>query len=133
MFVSRLSLQFDKFAISLSALCVVHCLLTPVLVSLIPTLAALGIADEGFHLYLIFAVIPLSLVAALMGCKKHKRYGVAFPILGGLFILVLTAGLGHEILGDTLEKVLTIIGACVISFGHVLNYRLCRKKDCGEC
>lgn len=95
-----------------------------------PALTALGIADEKFHLYLIFAVIPLSGIAAFMGCKKHKKYGVALPIFIGLFTLLITAVVGGEVLGEGLEKLLTVMGTIIIAYGHIRNFRLCQQQDC---
>lgn len=130
MYSSKLSVILDKFAISLSALCVVHCLMTPILLTTIPALTALGIADEKFHQYLIFAVIPLSVIAAFMGCRKHKKYVVALPILVGLLTLVITAVVGGEVLGEGLERLLTVIGTIIIAYGHIRNFRLCQQQDC---
>lgn len=130
MYFSKLSVFLDKFAISLSALCVIHCLMAPVIIALMPALAALGLAGENFHLYMVYAVLPSSVLAAVLGCRKHKRYDVTIPISIGLFILVLTAIVGGEILGQGMERALTLVGAVIIAYGHLLNYRLCQRQDC---
>ncbi len=121
----------DKLAISLSFLCTLHCLVLPSALVLMPSLAILPFEGEVFHLGVLIAVIPISIFALTMGCKKHKRYRLLLPGGIGLFILIATAFLGHGLLGETWEKALTITGASLIALGHVWNYRLCQlHKDC---
>ena len=40
----------DKLAIGLSLLCTFHCLALPILLVLLPSIAALGLDNENFHL-----------------------------------------------------------------------------------
>lgn len=101
----------DKFAISLSVLCTLHCLLIPSAVILLPSLTALHLEDEIFHIWMIVAVIPVSGYALTMGCNQHKNFRVMIVGLIGLILLVLSAILGHDILTESLEKVLTVVGA----------------------
>ena len=123
----------DKAAVSLSFLCALHCLAMPVAVALLPALAGLPFAEEGFHLWMVIVVLPVSIYALTMGCKKHKRYQLLMLGCLGLTILVAAALFGHDFLGEFWEKVLTVIGASVIALGHLWNFRLCQKLDtCGQ-
>lgn len=118
----------DKAAISLSLLCTMHCLLVPLVVAFAPTAVAVSRTDEALHLWLLIAVVPISASALTLGCKKHKRYGLL--LIGGVGLVVLCAAalLGHEILSESMEKLLTVVGAGIIAFGHFWNYRLCRDQ-----
>ena len=120
----------DKAALSLSLLCIAHCLLLPVLVSLIPVLAVLPLEDELFHRLLVLLVLPTSLVGLSLGCKKHKRWHVFFWGASGVSIVAFAAFFGHDIAGEFGEKLLTLIGSIVIVWGHIQNYRLCRLGIC---
>ena len=125
----------DKTAISLSLLCAIHCLALPLIVALLPSLASLGLEDEAFHFWMVVAVIPMSVIALTMGCKKHNRYPVLVIGVIGLCVLGAAAFLGEEHLNEFGEKGLTLVGATFIAIGHVWNYRLCRQKvncDCPE-
>ncbi len=51
----------DKMAISLSLLCAIHCLALPLLIVLLPSITALQLYGEDFHLWMLLAVIPTSL------------------------------------------------------------------------
>ena len=125
--MSNLQTVSDKFAVGLSAMCMIHCLLLPTLIVLLPSLAALNLEDEIFHLWMVIVVVPISLFALTMGCNRHKNYKIMFVGSIGLIVLVLTAILGHDFLTESLEKTFTVIGALVIAGAHIWNYRLCRK------
>ncbi len=116
----------DKSAITLSMLCMAHCLLLPVALSLLPALSALPLADEHFHQMLAVAVLPISALALLFGCWKHRTWSVVLICALGLVILAGTALFGHDLLGEIGEKAATVIGAAVIAYGHVRNMQLCR-------
>ena len=122
----------DRLAISLSALCVMHCLLTPLLIVVLPSIMAVQLENEAFHRVLLIAVIPTSIFSLLIGCKQHKYYRLlAIGLVGLLFLIsaIFMEDLAH---GEILEKALTITGACILAVGHYLNFRLCNKKDkCG--
>lgn len=123
----------DKTAISLSLLCAIHCLALPIIVALLPSVAAMVFEDEAFHFWMVVAVIPTSAIALTMGCKQHKRYPVLFIGVVGLCILAVAAFLGEERLDELGEKALTLAGAALIALGHVWNYRLCRRRANCDC
>jgi len=127
--MNNLQTHSDKAAISLSLLCAIHCLLMPLAMVLLPTAVAVSLDDESLHLWILVAVVPVSAIALTLGCKKHERYGLMFIGGVGLFLLCAAALLGHEILSEGLEKLLTVVGASVIALGHFWNYRLCRDQD----
>lgn len=122
----------DRFAIGLSALCVVHCLLMPVLVVVSPHLAKSLIGSEALHLWLVYAVIPSSLFALTMGCTQHRR-GLLI-LIGGIGLSFLGLGIAIESTGlsHVWEQIFTVSGAILIAFAHVRNFKHCRQlADCG--
>jgi hypothetical protein len=120
----------DKAAVGLSAVCAAHCLLFPVALVALPSMATVAfLSDEAFHRALVLFVLPTSLIALTMGCRKHKRYRVYLAGALGLLALGAAAALGHEILGDVGEKSLTFAGSIIIALSHVQNYKLCRRGD----
>ena len=123
----------DKASIGLSVLCALHCLALPLVVVLLPSLVALGLEDESFHLWLVIVVIPVSAYALVMGCSKHRRMGVLYIGLLGMGILCLAPFVGHEFLGEFGEKLLTLAGAVIIAATHVRNFRLCRQSTSCNC
>ena len=123
----------DKSAIGLSLLCTVHCLAMPLALVLLPSIAGLPLADETFHYWMLITVLPVSAYALTVGCKKHQRYHLLLIGGLGLFILAFAAFAGHDLLGETGEKTLTVLGAVILSLGHLWNYRLCHHQDHCDC
>ncbi|MDB2409181.1 MerC domain-containing protein [Pseudomonadales bacterium] len=63
----------EKAAISLSFICAVHCLALPLMVVFLPSLVVFNLEDEASHFWMLAAVVPTSLFALTLGCKKHKK------------------------------------------------------------
>jgi len=123
----------NNLAIGLSAFCVIHCLASPLLIILLPSLAVLQLDNEAFHIWLLMGVIPSSAFSLLMGCKQHQFYRVLVIGILGLLVLVSAVLVEDFRHGELLEKVLTVIGACIVALGHYLNFRLCRDQSSCEC
>ena len=125
-----LSMLLDRASIGLSVICVLHCFATPILLAFAPSLLALPVADEKFHAVLIFMILPASLIALTMGCRRHGDMYVVYWGFGGLVVLLGTLVLGHDLLGDAGEKIMTVFGSGLVVVGHVLNFRSCRTSAC---
>jgi len=131
--MKTLSSYTNNLAIGLSAFCVIHCLASPLLLVLLPSLTALQLDNEAFHSWLLMGVIPTSLFSLMMGCKQHQFYRVILiGVIGLVFLVSAVLVEGFEN-GELLEKVLTIVGAGIVAFGHYMNFRLCRKHTHCEC
>lgn len=118
--------MLDKFSISASLICAMHCALTPMLLAIVPNLAFIGANEHLFHLALVWLIVPVSLLAAYSGCKKHRDRYVLALILAGLSLLLVAALLGHDLFGHQGEKLATILASILIALGHWRNYGLCR-------
>jgi hypothetical protein len=123
--------KLDKVSIGISSLCVVHCLFLPVAVILFPSIGLQIIADEAFHQMLVVVVLLTSLSALFMGCRRHKAWKVLGWGIGGLVLLFAAIIFGHDF-GEVFEKVLTVLGSAMVIFGHIQNFRLCKKIECGD-
>ena len=119
-------IDLDNIAISLSALCAIHCLFVPIMILFFPAFAFSFLAAESFHTFLLFFVIPVSVLAMFLGCNKHKKYHVLFYGIIGLIILLFTALFAHDLVGENGEILLTLTGVSVLSFGHYKNQQLCK-------
>ncbi|MBQ4834071.1 MerC domain-containing protein [Pseudoalteromonas sp. MMG010] len=119
----------DRMAIGLSLMCTVHCFATPVILAMLPNLAALQLDNEQFHLWILAAVLPTSLFALSLGCKKHKRSRYIVAGVTGLAFMIFAVLLGNEVA----EKALTLIGSAFIAVAHWFNYQQCYKKNKEDC
>jgi hypothetical protein len=127
---ASLQKPLDRLAIAASSLCAVHCLLAPGLLVLIPALASTIVGDESFHRLLLWWVVPTSSLALLLGCRRHKDWLVFVLGVLGLGQLILTVHFGHDVLGETGEKAVTMLGSVILSISHLRNHRLCRRYAC---
>ena len=127
--MNNLSSYTNNLAIGLSGFCVLHCLASPLILVLLPSLSVLQLDNEAFHTWLLIAVIPTSLFSLFIGCKQHQFYRILLVGFLGLVFLVsavFVEGFKH---GEILEKVFTVVGACIVAFAHYLNFRLCRERN----
>ena len=77
----------DSLAISMSVICAVHCLLTPVLVIVFPIVTTTFWVHQDFHLWMLFFVLPTTSLAVFLGCRKHRDKFVVSLSAAGLCCL----------------------------------------------
>ena len=123
----------DKTEISLSALCLVHCLLVPSFLVFLSGYISLSYNNELIHYAILFIAIPVSIYALIAGVKNHSSYTYLYLGLLGILTLILAVTLGVQIWGEAGEKILTTIGALLVAISHFKNYRLCREVECDSC
>ncbi len=128
MFTSKI--KIDGVAISLSFLCVVHCLFTPSFIILAPSFLAFSLDNEFIHYLIILLAIPISLYALTSGYRAHDRISFLFMGVFGLSILFLAILMGENILGEYGEKGLTVLGSIIVAFSHFKNLKICKELDC---
>ncbi len=121
---------FDRIAISISTICALHCAALPIIVSLFPALISSSMDDHYFHLLLLWVVVPSSAIALFMGCKKHRDKYVFILGTVGVGCLIGIAIYGHDLIGETGEKIGTVFASLIIVFVHFRNHQLCRKCHC---
>lgn len=119
----------DRAAVLLSGLCVLHCLALPVLIVAAPLVAEL--AATHWHAPMLVVVVPLSIVAIVIGYRRHGNKTV--PWLGALALALLMVGgtIVHYRYGVTADRVLTISGSLLLAWVHWRNSRLTRRA--GRC
>lgn len=124
-------LLVDHLGIGVSALCLVHCLLLPVVILFFPMLeqGAKGI-DEHFHEILYFLIIGVSFLSFLPTYLRTKR--VVFmlnPIIA--LTLMSVAHFGAEAglfpISSLPEILLTSSGGIFLIITHFKNIKYCRQ------
>lgn len=113
----------DGAAVCLSALCLVHCLALPLVLSIAPWIVPGMLADERFHLWAVLLALPISIVGISRGVLGHRHVAVAGLAVLGLLCL-LAGALWLE--GERNELVFSVFGATLLAGAHVLNWRLSR-------
>lgn len=108
--------RWDRWAIGLSGLCLVHCLATTVFLALLASaggvLGAEWIHEVGLGLAMVMGVIALG--------KGIYEHGYAMPSsVGGLGLGIMAGAL--TLPHDGTEVMYTIIGVAILALGHRLN------------
>jgi hypothetical protein len=122
-------LRSDKFAMSFSAICMVHCLFAPSLIILSYSSLALTLESELIHKAILLLTIPVSIFAISLGYKNHSNNSIIYTGIAGLTILISALLIGESI-GENAELILTIIGSLMLIACHYRNYRICKKVNC---
>lgn len=115
----------DKIAVGLSGLCLLHCLLLPFVVAILPFLGQFD--DDHLHKEMLLFVIPVSVVALAVGFRRHRRTSVVLFGAAGLLVLILGALVVHDYFGLMADRAMTVIGSIVLAFTHYQNFRLAKK------
>ncbi|MFO0599630.1 MAG: MerC domain-containing protein [Myxococcaceae bacterium] len=106
----------------LSAVCAVHCVTTPLVLTLAPAGASVF---GGAHPVLLVLVIGVALWAFIPGYRCHHSRRVLVLALTGVALLAIAAFLFHDSL--PIETALSLMGASAMMGAHWLNRKLLRE------
>lgn len=121
------SRYFDRIAIALSAICIVHCLAVPLLVALLP-LAAIALGEAGhFHELMLWLVIPTSVLGFYLGYREHGRAGIGVLGVAGMVLLTAAAVWGHGQWPRFAESGVSLLGSLALVGAHWLNFQEVRR------
>jgi hypothetical protein len=120
----------DWLGIAASAACAMHCILIPTLLVAGTVLPASFLTDESFHEAMLWLILPAAIVAFGIGCWRHRDRRVLTLGMIGLTGMVLAVAVLHDLVGETGERIATLLAAAALITAHVRNYRLCRSSGC---
>jgi hypothetical protein len=116
MLLSLQTRRLDQWAITLSGMCLVHCLATAVLLALVSAAGGM-LGAEWIHEVGLALAMPLAALALGRGILEH---GFMMPSAVG--------GLGLGVMGGALtmphggtEVLFTLVGVGILALGHQLN------------
>jgi hypothetical protein len=115
-----------------SALCVVHCLLTPVLLSSSAILAHFLPAEEKTHRSLAVLVALFGTMALIAGFRRHRRATVLVLMMGGLGCIAGSAWFGDRLPSHAYEVAVTMMGSALMIAAHRLNHTFCKSCECSS-
>ena len=108
----------DRSAVSLSGLCLVHCLIGSLL--LVAVSGVGGFWSHNIHAIGLLIAMPLAGIALYRGVREHGRWLVVGLGLAGVSLLAVALFQGH---GDLSEVLMTVCGVSLLAAAHLLNLR----------
>ncbi len=114
--------SLDAAAISLSGLCLAHCLILPVLVVSLPMLTRISEA-EWLHWTFVALAVPVSLMA-FHRAGSRATLATLTAIMGLLLLVMGAAGWPRP----DLEIPLTVAGSLTLAAAHLLNWRRIARR-----
>ena len=110
--------RLDRVGITLSGLCLIHCLAGLLLVTVLGVGGNWLLAPEIHRVGLAFAIV-VGVFTIGLGVFRHGRMGPM--VLGTLGLALMTAGLFVE--HGVPEMAFTVSGVILLACGHILNLR----------
>lgn len=114
----------DQVAVALSGICLLHCLLLPFAVAVLPFLGQFS--DDHLHVEMLVVVVPVSVIALYLGFRRHGHVGIVALGLVGLSLLAVGGTIAHALYGLLADRTLTVAGSLILAVTHYRNFRLSR-------
>lgn len=122
--------RWDWVGVSLSSVCVAHCLVLPLMMAVLPALHQFHSlhSSTGFHYSMAALILPVAFYAFRRGHRVHKKmYLVA---LGALGVTLLLVGVASTSFGWEIETPVSLVGSAILVFAHIRNWQLSRCPIC---
>jgi Zn-dependent protease with chaperone function len=114
----------DQLGVVCSGLCVIHCLASPILLSLgLSGVFASLFTQELFHFVIIFPVVLLMLWTLPKAYQRDKSLPLVTLALAGVSVLV------SALFVEKYEVMLSVIGGASVITYHILNLHSQRKAQ----
>lgn len=126
-----LAIPADRLGVWTSAACVIHCMVTPVLLSISAVSAHFLPSEERTHRALAVIIATLGALALVKGYRNHRHLRVLFFMLAGLACIFAGAYWGDRLPSHRAEILVTFTGSCFMITAHRLNHTFCR--NCRTC
>ncbi len=118
---------WDRIGISLSGLCMVHCMLLPVVLVAVPLWSTAETLHDWLHPLFLVALLPISFMALVATASKPQAKSVRVLLGVGLLIIALASLFGHEAANPVVETAFTLLGSGMLVTGHWRNGQICRR------
>jgi uncharacterized membrane protein YfcA len=124
--VREQKLTWDAVGITASAVCVVHCVVTPIALIFLPALSRFLPGNESFRRWLVLAVFSIGMISFASGYNRHRRKLLLVPLVAGMALIATGAFL---ISNDVQETIVTLLGSALVISAHVMNRSFCRRCE----
>ncbi len=114
----------DKMAVLISGLCLVHCFLPPVIISVgMMSFAGNILESEWVHIALLCPVVVLAVLSLPSAYRRHRtRWPMVLAVLG------ITGFCSAFLLPEAMELWITVVAAGLMILAHVWNRVLLQRR-----
>ena len=123
----------DGAGVTLSTACLIHCLVLPLAIAILPSWSPALSLPEEFHLVMVLIAVPLTSYVLLRSRHGAGRAGARLALGFAGLALMISGLFAHTV---TLETGLTTLGAALVATAHILNWRSrtrpCRSAEVGD-
>lgn len=112
----------DRIGIALSGLCAVHCLVLPLALPFLGTLASF-LHSEWTHAILAALIVPTVVYTSWRGYKHHGKQEVVWLLSIGALAVLLAIAAGERGAGEHIEMAVTTLGSALLITGHWQNHK----------
>ena len=127
-----LAIPVDQLGIWTSTLCVIHCLVTPIVLSVSAVSAHFLPSEERTHRTLAVVIASLGALALVRGYRSHRSLRVLLIMIAGLSCIFAGAFLGDRLPSHWAEVLITLIGSGFMIAAHRMNHTFCRNCICSH-
>jgi hypothetical protein len=121
--------NWDRWGMSLSLLCAVHCVMTPLALLSLPMIARYLLLSPYFHVLMAILILPVGVYSFYVGYGHHHRRIVLWLGVPGLFLICFAPMVAHELERPADETPWMILGSFMLVAAHWINRRKCEKCD----
>jgi membrane-bound ClpP family serine protease len=120
----------DRLGATASSACAIHCMITPLVIGILPALGIGFLAAPWFENSAVLGAICLAVVSLMHGYLHHRRFHALWLLLIGAILLLS----GRFVIGNSrqlIETPFVVLGGLALAGAHLINRRLC--KACTRC
>lgn len=127
----------DRFGVTASSLCAIHCALLPAVVALLPALGLGFLAEQGFERGFIACASVLALTTVSIGFRRHRSARAFWFLIPGIGLLFVGGFVGFDhtaaAAGNLGHAIAVSLGGTLVASAHWINLRVQgrdeRKKE----
>jgi hypothetical protein len=115
--------KMDRVGACLSALCAIHCAVTPLLLAILPAAGIAFIGNEALEKGYIAVSLLMAAASHGWGFRIHRKRRVLFTL--GMAVLFILAG--QFLAPSSREWIFMVMGGAGLTVSHFLNRALCHR------
>ena len=116
--------SFDNLGMAASTICLIHCLLMPFLITMLPIVGWQCLESKHAHHILAAFVFAFAVFAIVPGYLKHRRTSILLSTVFGLSLVLAATFVCGCILAESLELPMITAGNLILVATHWQNRRL---------